>query len=313
MNHLFTFRPIAMERVWGGRELEKRYGKSLPPDVPIGETWEVVDRAEAQSIVENGEWAGHSLHDLWTQHREGIFGEVYGGHPAERFPLLIKLLDARETLSVQVHPPAHLADQLNGEPKTEMWHFLDADEDACIYAGVKPGITREIFAEMLDAGRVEEAIPRIPVRSGESIFIPSGRLHAIGAGTLIAEIQQNSDTTYRVFDWNRVGLDGKPRELHIRQSLDSIDFTDVEPVMQPPGTPVEASCPYFHVEYVAGAALPHFLPERFVILAVLSGTLKTPHGSFQPGSFVLLPAGYPGAIEGSGDLTMLHISLPPGL
>jgi mannose-6-phosphate isomerase len=310
MNTVLTFRPIPMERVWGGRELEKRYSKPLPPGIPIGETWEVVDREEAQSIIEGGDWAGHSLHDLWMQHREGIFGEVYGGHPAERFPILIKLLDARETLSVQVHPPVHLAAHLQGEPKTEMWYFLDTDLGACIYAGVVPGITRERFAELLKQGRVEEAINRLPVHKGESIFIPSGRLHAIGAGTIIAEIQQNSDTTYRVFDWNRVGLDGKPRELHVEKSLESIDFEDTNPKIQQAGISVVASCPYFHVEYRKGTDLPEILSERFVILAVLVGNLKADGRIFAAGSFVLLPAGYSRGITGSPDLEVLHISLP---
>jgi mannose-6-phosphate isomerase len=312
MNQPLCFEPLAMERVWGGRELEKLFGKVLPPGGPVGESWEVVDREEAQSVVVGGEWAGHTLHDLWTNHREGIFGEVYGGHPAERFPLLIKLLDARETLSVQVHPPVEKAAELGGEPKTEMWYFLEAGEEACIYAGVSEGVEREAFARLLEEGRVEEALPRLPVRKGESIFIPSGRLHAIGADTVIAEIQQNSDTTYRVYDWNRLGLDGKPRELHVEQSLRSIDFSDHAPALQPVGTQVVADCPYFRVaKGEAARSLPRALAKQFVIWGILEGRLRCGEREAGPGTFWLLPVGMTEPVEvlaGTGEV--LEITLP---
>lgn len=312
MKEPICFVPLAMERVWGGRELEKLFGKKLPDGVPVGETWEMVDRVEAQSVVSSGEWAGHTLHDLWSNHREGIFGEVYGGHPAERFPVLIKLLDARETLSVQVHPPVERATELGGEPKTEVWYFLEAGPDACIYAGVREGYDGAAFARLLEEGRVEEALPRLPVHRGESIFIPSGRLHAIGADTVIAEIQQNSDTTYRVFDWNRLGLDGRPRELHVEQSLRSIDFQDHCPEVNPPDTRLVAHCPYFRVEKRAVAeGLPTELAERFVIWGIVEGVLRCGSVESGPGTFWLLPVGLTQAVEvirGTGEV--LEITLP---
>lgn len=314
---VIKFEPLLMERVWGGRELAGRFGKNLPAGVPVGESWEIVDREEAQSVVVGGEWAGHTLHDLWSQHREGVFGEPYGGHPAERFPLLIKLLDAREKLSLQVHPPEHLAPALEGEPKTEMWFFLDCDPDACIYAGVKPGVGKEEFRAMLENGVAEEGVLLHPVRRGESIFIPSGRLHAIGGGNLIAEIQQNSDTTYRVFDWNRVGLDGKPRELHIEASLASIDFEDHAPEIRPAGSGVLAGCPYFSVELLKPfVALPASLKERFVILGGVEGVARLAANDGRagvellPGEFVLISPGDPSDIEITGDAAVLCIQLP---
>lgn len=306
------FTPIFMERVWGGRELAHRLGKNLPPGPPIGEAWELVDREEACSVVEGGRWSGLTLHQLWTEHRVEIFGAAHARHPSPRFPLLIKLLDARETLSVQVHPPVHLAGELGGEPKTEMWYFLEADPDACIYAGVEPGTTRESFARHLAEGTVESLLPRLPVRTGESIFIPSGRLHAIGGGNLIAEIQQNSDTTYRVFDWNRLGLDGLPRSLHPDQSLASIDFSDTTPALLPEDQPLLADCPYFRViKKNAPLAWPQALASEFLLWGVAQGRLDIGGSEYHRGQFVLLPAALPRTpLSSSPDAVILEISLP---
>jgi mannose-6-phosphate isomerase len=222
-----TFQPIFKERVWGGRELERLYKKDLPPKVPIGESWEISDRAGDENLITNGPLAGKTLRWLMENHASEVLGNV---KPAagNRFPLLCKILDAREKLSLQVHPPANKAAELGGEPKTEMWYIADATPDADLFAGLKRGVTRAEFENKIQSGEVAECFHQIPVRAGDAMFLPSGRVHAIGAGLVIFEIQQNSDTTYRVFDWNRVGLDGKPRELHVEQSLASIDFNDFE-------------------------------------------------------------------------------------
>ncbi len=245
---LLRFTPIYQQRVWGGRQLESRFQRALPADgLPYGESWELVDRPEAQSVVATpGRWQGVCLHDLWTTHRAEIFGSQAPESP--RFPLLLKILDAREVLSLQVHPPAEKAEVLGGEPKTEMWVMAAVEPGAKLYAGVEPGTTRESFAAALAAETAEHLVPSLHPSAGDFIFIPSGRLHAIGAGFLIFEIQQNSDTTYRVYDWGRRGLDGKPRQLHVEQSLDSIDFTDKAPELgraTPEG--VLVACPYFQV------------------------------------------------------------------
>lgn len=285
-----VFTPIYQERVWGGRELANRLGRSLPGSQPIGEAWEVVDRAEAQSVVSDGPLRGKTLHDLWTNHRAEIFGARYA-ESGPRFPLLCKLLDARDRLSVQVHPPADVAPQLNGEPKTEMWFFLGCDPGSRIYAGLSAETTRASFEEKLGRGEVEECLHVLHTHEGDSIFIPSGRLHAIGEGNLIVEIQQNSDTTYRVFDWNRMGLDGKPRELHIEESLLSTDFNDFTPPLAYVETGVVAECEYFRVEKKHLSAPQDLRPAgEFALVTVVGGSAACVGRTFSAGDFFLLPA-----------------------
>ncbi|MCK9588930.1 MAG: class I mannose-6-phosphate isomerase, partial [Terrimicrobiaceae bacterium] len=275
MSEPLFFEPIPMERVWGGRRFESLLGKAIPNGLLIGELWEVVDRDDAQSIVHSGPFRGKTLHELWSRHRAELFGEAYASHPSARFPLLIKLLDARERLSVQVHPPLRLAEALGGEPKTEVWYFLDALPGARIYAGLKKGVTREEFESVLRTGEVERTLHEIPVATGESIFIPSGRLHAIGEGNVIVEVQQNSDTTYRVFDWNRMGLDGAPRALHIEESLASIDFDDFEPTVCGIRETAVARCPFFEVEKIPLDSPRDVRPSgRFALIAVTEGTVS---------------------------------------
>ena len=279
-----------MERVWGGTRLA-RFDKDLPPGVPIGEMWELVDREDAQSIVATGEFQGKTLNDLWRDERVKVFGEALAGHPSMRFPILVKLLDASDTLSVQVHPPAHMAVQLGGEPKTEVWYFLECTKNATIYAGLKNGVTREAFQRLIEAGEVGSAMHEIPVQDGESIFIPSGRIHAIGAGNLIIEIQQNSDTTYRVFDWNRTGLDGKPRQLHISESMASIDFEDFEPGVKSCADPLVADCEYFHVEKITLTESRDLRPRGGFALAVsVDHPVSCGGRTFNPAEFFVIPA-----------------------
>jgi mannose-6-phosphate isomerase len=230
MLYPFVFRPIFKDRIWGGRELERLYAKNIPADQPIGESWEISDRPGDASVIANGLLAGKTLRWLMKHHAAEILGGVKPA-AAGRFPLLCKILDAREKLSLQVHPPASQAAELKGEPKTEMWFIADAAPDAGLYVGLKRGVTRGEFEKKISDGSVADCFHRIPVRAGDAMFLPSGRVHAIGDGLVIFEIQQNSDTTYRVFDWNRVGLDGRPRELHVAQSLASIDFDDFEPAL----------------------------------------------------------------------------------
>ena len=224
-----TFKPIFKERVWGARNLERLYGKQLPATVPIGESWEISDRPGDVSVIANGPLVGKDLHWLVENHGIDLLGNAK--LEAGRFPLLIKLLDAQEKLSLQVHPPASKATELRGDPKTEMWFIADASPGSELYVGLKRGVTRGDFERRIEDGSVADCFHRVPVSVGDAMFLPSGRVHAIGAGLVIFEIQQNSDTTYRVFDWNRVGLDGKPRELHVPQSLASIDFNDFEPAL----------------------------------------------------------------------------------
>jgi mannose-6-phosphate isomerase len=286
-NQPICFTPIYQSRVWGGRRMETLLGATLPnATTPFGEAWAVSDRPEAQSVTAEGV----SLHELWTNHREAVFGSALLASPSPTFPLLMKILDACDDLSIQVHPPASMATALKGEPKTEMWFIAHADPGAKIYAGLKPDVTRVDFETALQNGTVAEVVHVIEARTGDCLFIPSGRVHAIGAGLLIYEIQQNSDTTYRVFDWNRVGLDGKPRMLHVQESLQSIDFTDFEPQVQQiqaDGTLVK--CDYFDVRLCDKAGAVGEAGEC-VTLAVVSGEISVGGITLKAGDFALLPA-----------------------
>jgi mannose-6-phosphate isomerase len=282
------FEPLFMERVWGGRRLETLLGKHLPPGVRIGESWEIVDREEAQSVVHDGPLRGAILHELWCGKREAVFGP--GLPNAPRFPLLCKLLDAQERLSVQVHPPAGAAPQLKGEPKTEMWYLLDAMLDSDLYAGLKQGVDRAAFEGALHNGHVAELLHSFPIKAGDAMFIPSGRIHAIGAGNLIVEVQENSDTTYRVFDWNRLGLDGQPRSLQIEESMASIDFQDFEPAVAEPRGETLVECAAFRVERWTLDQARVSPGPRFAIFTVTDGRVECAGRAFGRGTFFLLPA-----------------------
>jgi len=304
-----TFSPIFKERVWGARNLERLYGKKLPANVPIGESWEISDRPGDVSVVNNGPLAGKDLHWLVENHRMDLLGDAK--LEAGRFPLLIKLLDAQEKLSLQVHPPAAKAAELRGDPKTEMWFIADAITDAELYVGLKRGVTRADFERRIGEGSVAECFHRAKVRAGDSMFLPSGCVHAIGAGLVIFEIQQNSDTTYRVFDWNRVGLDGKPRELHVPQSLASIDFNDFEPALVTEAKVVGADFSTRRLVNHALFTVDHYEVHqacevllrrgRMRIVGVVSGEVQVSGpGQSQPvlraGQFCLLPAVSPGEL-----------------
>jgi mannose-6-phosphate isomerase len=313
LNAVIVFEPLFMERVWGGRRLETMLGKRLPSAERIGEAWELVDRAEAQSVVHNGALKGLTLHELWSRHREEVFGA--GLPDAPRFPLLLKLLDAQKRLSVQVHPPADRAQRLGGEPKTEMWYLLDSLLGADIYAGLRAGVSREQFQAGLDDGTVGEMVHRIPVKKGDALFIPSGRVHAIGAGNMIFEVQQNSDTTYRVFDWNRLGLDGRPRQLHVEESLESMDFSDTEPGVSAPQGELLVECSFFRVERWDLSAPRSDPGPGFSVWMVIEGEVACAGGRFGPGQFFLMPA----ALEdrelrpGPGGTSVLRTTIPASL
>ena len=298
MLYPLTFHPIFKERVWGGRKLEELYHKNLPPRAPIGESWEISDRPGDESVIANGPLAGKNLRWLMENHARELLGNA---KPAagNRFPLLCKILDAREKLSLQVHPQS----ESGGEPKTELWFVADAGPSADLFVGLKRGVTRAEFETKIRTGGVADCFHRIPVRAGDAMFLPSGRVHAIGAGLVIFEIQQNADTTYRVFDWNRAGLDGQPRELHIAESLASIDFNDFEP------KPVQSKFsggeiklrplvndPLFSVEAAEmndGARLD-LKPRKLQIIAAVRGRIEIKSGStsvnLASGQFCLIPA-----------------------
>ena len=282
------------------------FGRVLPEGRPIGESWEVCDRPEAPSVVAQGPLAGRTLGELMAVDPEGLWGS--GGPRGARFPWLCKLLDARDDLSLQVHPPAHRAMELGGEPKTEMWYVAEADADAAVYVGVQPGTTPMEFERRSRDGTVAGLFHRLPVQEGDVLFLPSGRVHALGRGLVILEIQQNSDTTYRVFDWNRVGLDGRPRALHLAEAMQSIDFSDTSPSLVPRGGREEACGrvrelvrhELFQIDHVSGSGVWHEAGGTGAwMLAVVKGSLAVTSGGFTvnavPGDFVVVPAALRGA------------------
>ncbi|MGB9473739.1 MAG: type I phosphomannose isomerase catalytic subunit [Candidatus Udaeobacter sp.] len=283
-----TFEPIFMERVWGGRRLESEFGKKLPLQKPIGESWEIVDRPEAQSVVRNGPLRGKTLHELWTQNRDEIFGDV---PDAPRFPVLLKLLDAQDKLSLQVHPPEKLASRLGGEPKTEFWYVLRAEPGAELYLGFRESITREQLEKALRGGKAADYVQTIRVKSGDAAFLPAGRLHALGAGILLIEVQQNSDTTYRVFDWNRTDNRRKQRQLHIAQALQSIDLDDVRPGLLRHEGELLLRDELFEIQKW-NLDSPREIAARgqFAIVCCLTGSLRCAGVSLKPGEFFLIPA-----------------------
>ena len=283
-----TFKPIFQERIWGGRKLADLFRKDLPVGKRIGESWEIVDRPEAQSVVTNGPLRGKTLHELWTQDRQSIFGKV---PDTDRFPLLIKLLDAQEKLSLQVHPTAEAAKVLGGEPKTEFWYVAAADPNAELYVGLRASMTREEFRDAVKQGRVADCVHTVCVKAGDAMFLPAGRFHAVGSGNLLVEIQQNSDTTYRVFDWNRVDDKGKPRQLHVDQALQSIDFDDVAPQLIEPRGELLVKHELFEIQkWNLDAPREIAPPGQFAIVCCLSGSVRSADVDLKPGEFFLVPA-----------------------
>lgn len=228
------FEPVLKDYIWGGRNLETVFNRNLPPHTPIAEAWEIAAHPDGESVVTNGQFAGQTL----TQVHQRLGLDLIGtrnqwAQQRDKFPLLIKLLDANRPLSVQVHPRDKyaLAHEGNELGKTEMWVILHAEPDAAVILGVKNGTTPADFRQAISDGNLERYLHYLPVKTGDFIDVPAGTLHAILGGIIIAEIQQNSNTTYRVYDWNRMGKDGKPRPLHIDKALDVINFEQVEPIL----------------------------------------------------------------------------------
>src|SRR5438270_4299871 len=271
-----------MERIWGSHRLASQFGKKLPTTAMIGESWEIVDRPEAQSIVRNGPLRGRTLHELWTRDHDAIFGRVAD---ASRFPLLVKLLDAYDTLSLQVHPPEKVAAKLGGEPKTEFWYVAFAIAGAKLLAGLRQAVTRDQFEKAVRGGTVADLAHTILVQTGDSIFLPAGRLHAVGSGNVLVEVQQNSDTTYRVFDWNRIDQStGKPRALHVDQALECIDYDDVAPKLIEPKGELLVRDKLFEIQkWKLDSPREIAPPGRFAIVCCMSGSLSCADVDLRPG------------------------------
>lgn len=293
---------VCKDYLWGGNRLREEFGKTSGAD-KIAESWELACHKDGSSILKNGPDAGKTLREYLDAHGTGFLGTNCAG--CTTVPVLIKLIDAKQDLSIQVHPDDGYAMRVEGEPgKTEMWYIVDAAPGAALYYGVKQAVSKEEFARRIQEQTLPEILNRVEVTAGELYFIPSGTLHAIGAGILLAEIQQNSNTTYRVYDYGRRGADGRLRPLHIEKALDVANLSPLAPTVQYAPAPVSGgsvrkleACRYFASDAVTVHGAVRFAvgTESFHHLLFLSGTavLKTASGSYpvKKGDSVLLPAG----------------------
>lgn len=314
------FKPEFKERVWGGRALE-RFGFDVPQGA-IGEGWMIADHPNGVSHVTNGALAGKGLDEIRELFGDTWFGSKGGNSTNGRFPLLIKLLDCNDDLSVQVHPNDHYDRLPAGElGKTEMWYVLDAKPGAKIIYGLEQGVDRATLAKAIEEGRIMDCLQEVNVKAGDTFYIPAGTVHALCAGVLVAEIQQNSDTTYRLYDYNRPGLDGKSRELHIEDSLNVIAYegsgaTRMDTDNAKPGQWLTlASSPYFTTEkgIVLGEWPLSTTGESFVVVVVGegSGSIEWSSGRVdaKAGDCFLLPANL-GQYTLEGSMTVLRSTLP---
>jgi len=307
-------RPIFKERIWGGQKLKDVFGKDLPAGRKIGESWELADLPQDKSVIVNGELQGQTLAQIVAQYPEPIVGTTEFPSP---FPLLIKLLDAQDVLSVQVHPDPQTCQRTGkGQPKTECWYVIEAEPGAAIYKGFKKPVTKEQFAQAVQAGTTADLLAKVPVQPGECHFLPAGTAHAIGAGLLVAEIQTPSDTTYRVFDWNRTDDAGQPRQLHIDDAMESIHF-DVTADDLPPTTVGRlVDCEYFKVDKGHRTEKNELLLQsgQMRTLVILSGggtieSYETEPMGFAAGDCLVIPAAYDGAVTFSADTLYLTVTL----
>jgi len=322
------FEPIFKRKIWGGRTLETALAKCLPPEAPIGESWEVADLEDDQSIVAVGPARGKTLGELVKTWGEDLYGRapLFEG----RFPLLIKFLDAKDTLSVQVHPDEAMARRLGGRVrvKNEAWYVIDAEDDGFIYRGVKPGVDKAALQAAIDGQNVESVLNRLPVSQGHCYYLPSGTIHALGAGVTVAEVQTPSDITYRVYDFNRIeAATGKPRELHLEEAMECIAYDPV-PLKYEARSHVASvwtqvtsmvRCESFVIERVrmvegVEQGLPY---SEMVLWIVLEGSgaltcdgLRGPI-VFQTGDTVVLPAGLKeGRVRTTDNALWLEVSIP---
>jgi mannose-6-phosphate isomerase len=314
------FEPILRQYLWGGRRLAD-LGKPLGGGTHYAESWEVVDHGEDQSTVAGGGLAGTALHDLVLENGHALFGRH---HPLPQFPLLFKYLDCQQTLSVQVHPNDTEAAKLQPPDfgKTEAWVILAAEPGSLVYAGLKPGVDRSALERKLANGDVEACLHQFEPRVGDCILIEARTAHALGAGLLIAEIQQASDTTYRLFDWNRLDRDGKPRQLHIQEALDTIDYSrgPVEAVTARPrsrlGVENLVTCDKFVIDrWRISGPEPLATEDRFHILSAIEGnvTLRATGQMhlMRRGDTILVPACCPAVeLAPRGRAVVLDMYLP---
>lgn len=320
-----TFSPILKQIIWGGRRLGDRLNKPIGGENDYAESWELVDRTDDQSIVHGGSLAGMTISQLLTAFPR----EIMGCHAdTAKFPLLLKYLDCNRVLSVQVHPADEYALKMTRPDlgKTEAWYIVEAEPHSVIYAGLKPGVDRAALADAIETGQTESVLHSFKPAVGQCVFIPAGTVHALGDGLLVAEVQQSSDTTFRLFDWNRLDAAGNPRPLHIEQSLEVTDY-DRGPINPQIPLPDEGGwerlvdCEKFKLRRAnAPSAGSNFITgtgHSAVVLMVTSGGVSIEgegwdSRAFTTGDTVLLPAILgPSTIRAlTADVNVLEISLP---
>ncbi len=315
----FLFKPVYKDYLWGGSRIPKTYHRNEPDGI-YAESWEISDHDDGMSVVSNGELAGKTIRELLQNQPQEIMGTAVKG---TKFPLLIKLIDAKQKLSVQVHPNDETAAKFGGEAKTEMWYLL-GDNPTQVYCGLNDGVTRESFIQAVAAGTSGEMMQSVPVQKDSAVFVRGGRVHAIDEGCFILEIQQNSNTTYRIYDWERVGNDGTPRELHIDQAIAVINWNDDENPLVEPKPLVDTdtfqcwevlACEYFRLEKLIFSA-PLEVPmneKTFHALFVSEGEAEISWGeegfAAPAGTSILVPAALP-AYTLSGNATVLRTTIP---
>ncbi|MFV0390468.1 MAG: type I phosphomannose isomerase catalytic subunit [Paludibacteraceae bacterium] len=315
------FQPIVKDKIWGGDKLEKLYGKNADGLPNIGESWELSGYPTDVSVVANGYLVGKTLQELLDTYKEQLVGRRVFQRFGNSFPLLFKLIHAEDDLSIQVHPNDETARKKhNSLGKTEMWYVLHAEPKAELIVGFNEDLTKEQYAEALKTGKIEELMQKVPVEAGDVFFIPAGLVHAIGKGIVVAEIQESSDATYRIYDFNRKDDKGNERELHTDLALEAIDFTATKNPKQV-YTPVLnetvqlVKCPYFTtnlLELDKKLTLPYNLTETFVVYMCLEGSFEisgaTANVLVEKGETVMLPAGmkYP-TLSPNGKAKILEV------
>lgn len=318
LDHPLRFRPFLRPMVWGGRALGARLGKPLANEGPFGESWETSDHATHASVPEHPNWAGDTLRSLMASHRDDLLGPAASGHAV--FPWLVKFLDCHDWLSVQVHPDRDVVKVLRpGEgSKTEAWYILHAEPGSRVYAGLKPGVGPNELREALARGTVADTLHAFAPRAGDCVFLPAGTVHAVGGGVLMAEIQETSDVTFRLYDWDRVDAEGNRRALHIEESFASIrwDYGPVTPVRAEAET-VDAGqplvrCPYFTLDRVKARGPQRFRGGQLQCLIVVAGTGRWDDGqAVAAGQTWILPAALArAALTPAGEVEFLHATLP---
>lgn len=313
------FVPHFKDKVWGGTRLKTLFGKNFDPLPNCGESWELSTVPGSISVVANGFLAGNELHDLIEIYMADLVGEQVFDKHGNKFPLLIKLLDTNDDLSIQVHPGDAVAQARHFSPgKTEMWYVIHAEPGAEIIAGFNQDISQESYLKHLQEKKLKDILNVYEVKAGDVFYIPSGQVHAIGGGITLCEIQQSSDVTYRLYDWDRPGSDGKFRKLHTEEAMDVIDFSEQDNrvayiVSQNRPTELVRS-PYFttrHLQFNKRLELDYYLVDSFVVYICLEGGFKIhyPGGELNvsKGETVLLPALINGvALEPEGNTSLLE-------